>query len=498
MMIFLTFLIPISSCTKVNLDEYMQTRTQILQEEIELSLGWNEELSVEEKMFNQLLMEEKDTEMAASFVSANFPPSISFLEAREQYEKSVVFQRLKQMPKGGLLHIHDISMTSVDWLITNATYRSHLHLKQVDGKVNFKFMEKPDEGWENVEHLRRQNGAEKFDLWLKQQLTMAPSQQRNENINDIWQRFIGCMGAASGIITYKPVFIDYFYQALTEFLHDGVQYVEFRTTLPPVYTLDGNSSDPLEVAALYKQIAEQFAEANPSWCGTKLIFAPIRHVPESTVKDDLVIARKLSKTMPSFFAGFDLVAQEDLGQPLIKFIEPLLEASSEMQFFFHAGETNWDWSSTDLNLADAVLLNTSRIGHGYAIDKHPKLMEMAKQKDISIEINPISNQVLGLVGDLRNHPAASLVKTSFPVVVSSDDPAVWGALPNSHDMYAAFMAIGGDSADLRFLKRLINNSLLYSAMQPDEKVSCRAKLSTAWQEYITAALFRPIPAIQIL
>lgn len=29
------------------------------------------------------------------------------------------------------------------------------------------------------------------------------------------------------------------------------------------------------------------------------------------------------------------------------------------------GETDWDWSSTDLNLVDAMLLNTSRLNLSY-------------------------------------------------------------------------------------------------------------------------------------
>lgn len=56
---------------------------------------------------------------------------------------------------------------------------------------------------------------------------------------------------------------------------------------------------------------------------------------------------------------------------------------------------DWEQSTTDENLVDAVMLNTSRIGHGYAIDKHPMVMEVVKTKGIAIELNPISNQVRG-------------------------------------------------------------------------------------------------------
>ena len=41
---------------------------------------------------------------------------------------------------------------------------------------------------------------------------------------------------------------------------------------------------------------------------------------ESTVEQDLQVARDLKELMPEFFAGFDLVAQEDIGYPLADFI----------------------------------------------------------------------------------------------------------------------------------------------------------------------------------
>lgn len=60
--------------------------------------------------------------------------------------------------------------------------------------------------------------------------------------------------------------------------------------------------------------------------------------------------------------------------------------------------TDWQGTATDDNLIDAVLLNTSRIGHGYAIPKHPTVMKMIQQNNIAVEVNPISNQVYFNIG----------------------------------------------------------------------------------------------------
>jgi adenosine deaminase CECR1 len=105
----------------------------------------------------------------------------------------------------------------------------------------------------------------------------------------------------------------------------------------------------------------------------------------------------------------------------------------DIPFLFHAGETLLDTGGSsdpaNSNLYDSVVLNSKRIGHGFALTKHPYLVEKFKRteksKGICIELCPISNELLHLCRNIKEHPFPELLAAGIPCTVNSDNPSLF-------------------------------------------------------------------------
>lgn len=466
--------------------DYWEDRLDFIHEEEAQALGGSLELNEREEIANKKLMALKIEEYDAGLKnSSDFLPAQHFFSAKTRVEQSKVFKLLQKLPKGAALHGHDTALASNDY-VYNLTFAENLYACVVDGRLRFKFALKvPDEScqWSLLSELRKSEGFEEF---LDSQLHIVEDDPHTSHpdIDAAWTAFQNTFATVESLVLYKPLFKEYFYQALLELYEDNVKYLEFRGTLPSMYDLNGTEYGPIEVAALHIEALNEFLEDYPDFVGAKLIYAPYRRATNDTVANYIKTAVELKAKFPDFIAGFDLVGQEDKGEPLASFIGEIQKAPEDLNFFFHAGETNWQGASTDFNLVDAVLLGTKRIGHGYALTKHPKVLEVIKDKDIAIEVCPISNQVLKLVADIRNHPAVTLIAEGYPVVISYDDPSFWQTKGLSYDWYMAFMGMSGRNGDLRFLKQLALNSLKYSALDEEKKEAALKRWAEDWEEFI--------------
>ncbi len=95
-----------------------------------------------------------------------------------------------------------------------------------------------------------------------------------------------------------------------------------------------------------------------------------------------------------------------------------------------------------------ALLGVERVGHGIAAINDPELMDLLAERKIPLEICPASNiKTAALARQLRcedatieDHPLPKLLRHGIPIVLSTDDPAMFHT--TLHDEYANAARMG--------------------------------------------------------
>nr|XP_023028041.1 adenosine deaminase 2-like [Leptinotarsa decemlineata] len=469
-------------------DKYMEERHQILKMEKYMFIGGNTVLSEKEMQVNKIIMKDKLAELTLGYENiTNFLPSQHFFKAKPKINSSKVFSTLKKIPKGASLHTHLLAGVSVDFIMDNFTYRENVYGCDLNGTFKLIVLRTADQDkrcqWKALAEYRRNDPN--FDNWLRKQLSLVVENPHETypTADIAWSHFKKIFTTEFDLISYSPFFREYIQQLLKELYLDNVMYTEIRGTFMSLYDLNGTKYDNEYFFNAFIETVEEFKRGHPDFLGVRYIHSIYRGVTIEVLKSGLEELIELKRKFPDFIVGFDFVGYEEEGKSLLDFHEILLEASKDLKFYFHAGETNW-FGHTDLNLVDAVLLNTSRIGHGFGLDKHPVLIKIAKEKEMCVELCPISNQVLMLIQDPRNHPMVSLMAKGFPVVICNDDPSVWEATGLSYDWYYVFMAMTSRTAGIETLKQFALNSIKYSSMENNEKLNALKLWEKAWEKFL--------------
>jgi adenosine deaminase/aminodeoxyfutalosine deaminase len=86
----------------------------------------------------------------------------------------------------------------------------------------------------------------------------------------------------------------------------------------------------------------------------------------------------------------------------------------------HAGE-----STGPESVWAALKLGAERIGHGIAAARDAELMRHLRDRDIPLEICLTSNIITGVVKSLDEHPLRRLYDAGVPIILNTDDPAMF-------------------------------------------------------------------------
>src|SRR5712692_24190 len=140
---------------------------------------------------------------------------------------------------------------------------------------------------------------------------------------------------------------------------------------------------------------------------------------------------------------------DELSVPTREF-RPIYDRAGEIGLhkLMHAGEVGGPEK-----IREAIeLLGAERIGHGIAAFHDPELMDLLAERKIPLEICPESNMKTGaLARQLRredarieDHPLPKLLRHGIPIVLSTDDPAMFRTTLQQEYANAARMGLEED------------------------------------------------------
>ncbi|MFY0618316.1 adenosine deaminase [Shimia sp.] len=223
--------------------------------------------------------------------------------------------------------------------------------------------------------------------------------------------FLSVYEAASSVLTGPKEFSRLTAAWLEESAANGVVYTE--SFISPDFCGGGDVGAWRE----YLQAIEEAAAAAEAKHGITLrgVVTAVRHFgPEKSRASALCAAETAGKFVVGFGMGGDegQFTQGDFAYAYDQAREAGLKLTT------HAGEFGGPESVWDA-LND---LKVERIGHGVRAMEDPALIKELVARQITLEVCPGSNVVLGLFPDFASHPIQKLRDAGVKVTVSTDDP----------------------------------------------------------------------------
>lgn len=414
-----------------------------------------------------------------------FPPTVAFYHAKELIEPSEIYEIIKKMPKGA--NIYGSLLTSVDFdFMYQLTFDDNLYFRFAD-KLHFKYSKtRPDPAWRLLSYLRNTTDnpeyVEDLNNAIKEHLTMDTS-----SLSIPARKYEEIMNVHLSLATYKPNFIKILRRALEILYEDNLVYAELDFQFPELYDLDGKVYNPVSVLRLCKVVVDDFIKTYKDFIGARFIYTS-DYLSVENIHKFRDTAKDLWKANPNLIAGFGITIDS---QPLSDWIEELLKFPRDMRLFLNTGFTKHWGVDADYNILDALVLNPESIGEPYAVSKHPFVLEKLRDEDIPIKFSPIFAQTYNHVKDLRDHPLSVLMATNYPVVVGNVGGSFVNSTGLSYEWYEIYMGMTPRFCDIRCLKQLAINSLLYSSLSVENKKKSILAWQGKWDEFIKEIIVDP-------
>jgi len=299
------------------------------------------------------------------------------------------------------------------------------------------------------------------------------------------QEFFGVLWPRKGDIERNPqVALELLAADVCALGAEHVRYVEAQ------FSADGfvdNAGNAIPAEEGVRRIRARLAQPDVAASGLTVRFqrSNLRYVPDAEAR--LATAWDFVAAHPDLWVGLNLAGLEETpgGDPsrFLATLRELRRTRPPLPLSLHAGEMD----GRDTHVRDTLLLGASRIGHGVNLIKDPDTLLLLQQsRRVLVEINLISNRLLGYTPDLACHPFPEYLRTGVPVCLNTDDRGVWDS--NLTDEY--YTAVTAFNLTWDELVRLGRDSLAYSFAPPELK----AKLLADYEREVAGFATKFLPA----
>ena len=290
--------------------------------------------------------------------------------------------------------------------------------------------------------------------WMNSVRLDAPHEGRDEFFERHWQRL-------GDLLRNPHVVAELLYRNMRAFADEGVAYIEPQVPVFGFLDRAGMPLAPEAVLAIYRQRMAK-ADAQATGVVVRMQLSALRFHPDA----EQVVRRiyQLASEHADIVA-VNLVGREDhdRGHPL-RFLDTfrdLRRSYPGVRLSIHAGES----ARPDSHVRDTLLLGAERIGHGLNLIQDPQTLLDFRHGPYLVEVNLISNLLLGYVDDFAAHPFPEYLRTGVPVALSTDDRGMWDSTLTD-EFFVAVREYGLTWAELRALGR---NSLAFSFLDDATK-----------------------------
>jgi adenosine deaminase CECR1 len=438
-----------------------------------------------------MVIEGKGARTSKFTISSEVEHAWNDLKAKASRED--LYRVLYALPKGGDIHHHlgGGMLPEMIWDVVTDPVRNggqsfytRVRISSLD-LINVGYMRDSRNlaGWVTISHhthkqlsassqkdfkmLTDLNDQEKR-AWMNAMFLDNEGEGRNEFFEYIWNRL-------GDVLQSIDVMSELLVENMKRFGAEGVRYMEIQARFRGWNDAGGT---PISDNAATQFFVNRLKQPDALATGVLVKFQTVvlRFAPDAIESVEEYF--EYTYNNKHLWLGINMAGREDdnRGYPS-KFTEVydrMMRKFPGVGIAIHAGEAE----KKDTHIFDTLRLGATRIGHGINLFHDPSTMQMMRGENFLIEINLISNHLLGYTPDLDQHPFPIYLRQGIPCCLNTDDRGMWHS--NMTDEY--FVAVSRFNLSWKEMVVLGENSLVHSFLD----ASIKAQLLNSYREDVAA------------